>query len=217
MKKESKPTQELVDVEDIKDGTIILKNGSVCRVLMVSGINLELKSEEEQNAVVFSYQNFLNSLDFPVQFLVHSRKLNIEGYLEAVSRRKESETNELLKNQISEYSEFVRSFVESNAVMSKNFFAIVPYYPVVVPESGKALFSFLKLGGQAGSSISGNQTLEQKMVQLNQRADQVISGLNQVGLRVVALNDEELTEFFYNLYNPETVEKKELKIAYGED
>ena len=98
-----------------------MKNGSICRVLMVSGINLELKSEEEQNAVIFSYQGFLNSLDFPVQFLVHSRKLNIEGYLEEISRRKESETNELLKNQVAEYSEFIRSFVESNAVMSKIF------------------------------------------------------------------------------------------------
>ena len=121
MKKEAQPTQDLVDVEDIKNETIILKNGSICRVLMVSGINLELKSEEEQNAVIFSYQGFLNSLDFPVQFLVHSRKLNIEGYLEEISRRKESETNELLKNQVAEYSEFIRSFVESNAVMSKNF------------------------------------------------------------------------------------------------
>ncbi|MEK7143727.1 MAG: hypothetical protein AAB820_00135 [Patescibacteria group bacterium] len=217
MKKEAQPTQDLVDVEDIKNETIILKNGSICRVLMVSGINLELKSEEEQNAVIFSYQGFLNSLDFPVQFLVHSRKLNIEGYLEEISRRKESETNELLKNQVAEYSEFIRSFVESNAVMSKNFFAIVPYYPITVPQSGKKMFDFLKLGGRISSSALEDQTLEQKMVQLNQRVDQVISGLNQIGLRVVALNDEELTEFFYNLYNPETVEKKELKIAYGED
>ncbi|MBI5079465.1 hypothetical protein HZB06_02225 [Candidatus Wolfebacteria bacterium] len=216
MNKESKPTQDLVDVEDIKDGTIILKNGSVCRVLMVSGVNLELKSEEEQNAVIFAYQNFLNSLDFSVQFLIHSRKLNIEGYIEAVSRRRESETNELLKNQISEYTEFVRSFVESNAIMSKNFFAIVPYYPIMTPKSGKTLFNFLKFGEQITSSVSADQTLEQKMVQLNQRADQVISGLNQIGLRTVALNDEELTEFFYNLYNPETVEKKELKIATSE-
>ena len=82
------------------------------------GVEIRKKSK---NAVIFSYQGFLNSLDFPVQFLVHSRKLNIEGYLEEISRRKESETNELLKNQVAEYSEFIRSFVESNAVMSKNF------------------------------------------------------------------------------------------------
>ena len=138
-----------------------MKNGSICRVLMVSGINLELKSEEEQNAVIFSYQGFLNSLDFPVQFLVHSRKLNIEGYLEEISRRKESETNELLKNQVAEYSEFIRSFVESNAVMSKNFCD-----RALLSDNGAAkrqkMFDFLKLGGRISSSRSGRSNFGTK-------------------------------------------------------
>jgi hypothetical protein len=99
-----------------------------------------------------------------------------------------------------------------NAVMAKTFFVVVPYDPVIIPTGGKKFLGLLKLG-KAIKTSELEQTLEQKISQLNQRADQVINGLNQIGLRAVALNDSELIELFYNLYNPETVEKKELKIA----
>ena len=119
--KESVATQQFVDIEEIKDGAVILKGGGLRRVLMVSGINFELKSEEEQNIIISTYQNFLNGLDFSVQIVIHSRKLNIESYLKKMEGRKELEANELLKNQISEYIEFIKSFVEMNAVMAKTF------------------------------------------------------------------------------------------------
>lgn len=212
MAKEAQPTQQFVEIEDIKNGVVILKNGSLRSVLMVSGINFELKSEEEQNVITYAYQNFLNTLDFSVQFIVHSRKMNIENYLNKLRERQDQETNELLKNQISEYIEFVRSFVELNAVMAKTFFVVVPYDPVTIPGGGKRLFGFLKFGSRAKTPVL-EQTLEQKISQLNQRVEQVVNGVNQIGLRVVVLNDEELIELFYNLYNPETMEKKGLKIV----
>lgn len=174
---------------------------------MVSGINFELKSEEEQSIIIYAYQNFLNTLDFSIQIVIRSRKMNIESYLIKLEERRSSEQNELLKNQISEYSEFISSFIETNAVMAKNFFAIVPYDPITIPGGGKKLLDIFGFGGKnKNSSIEEN--FEQKMTQLNQRTDQVINGLTQIGLRVVALAEEELMELFYNLYNPSTIEKK---------
>src|SRR3989344_2708971 len=211
MAKEAGSTQQFVDVEDIKDGVVVLKSGGIRRILLVSGINFELKSEEEQNIITYTYQSFLNTLDFQVQFLVHSRRLNIEGYLAKLEERKGDESNELLQNQISEYAEFIRSFVELNAVMTKTFFVVVPYDSMSIPHGGKKLFDMFGLAKKTG--IETDETLEHKLTQLNQRTDQVINGLTQIGLRAVALNDEELIELFYNIYNPETVERKELKIA----
>jgi type IV secretory pathway VirB4 component len=207
--KEAQPTQKFVEIEDIRQGVVILKNGSFRRVLMVSGINFELKSEEEQNIISYAYQNFLNTLDFSVQIVIHSRKLNIENYLNKLAERQTTETNELLKNQISEYIEFIRSFVELNAVMAKTFFVVVPYDPIVIPSGGKKILEFFKFGSKTKISAL-EENLEQKITQLNQRTEQVINSLTQVGLRVVALEDKELIELFYNLYNPETVERKDL-------
>jgi len=209
MPKEAQPTQKFVEIEDIRHGLVILKNGSLRRVLMVSGINFELKSEEEQNIIAYSYQNFLNTLDFSVQIVIHSRKLNIENYLNKLAERQTTETNELLKNQISEYIEFIRSFVELNAVMAKTFFVVVPYDSIVIPSGGKKILELFKFGSKTKISAL-EESLEQKITQLNQRTEQVINSLTQVGLRVVALEDKELIELFYNLYNPETVERKDL-------
>lgn len=211
MAKDAGSTQQFVDVEDVKDGVVILKSGGIRRILLVSGINFELKSEEEQNVITYTYQSFLNALDFQAQFIVHSRKLNIESYLIKLEERRGKESNELLQNQISEYAEFIRSFVELNAVMTKTFFVVVPYDPMSIPGSGKKLFDMLGLAKKTG--IETDETLEHKLTQLNQRTDQVINGLTQIGLRAVALNDEELIELFYNIYNPETVERKALEIA----
>ncbi|HDH31263.1 MAG TPA: hypothetical protein ENH26_00625 [Candidatus Wolfebacteria bacterium] len=210
--KQSGSTQQFVDIEDIVNGVIVLKNGSLRRILMVAGINFELKSEEEQNIITYTYQNFLNTLDFSVQFIIHSRKLNIDGYLKKLAERKSQEDNGLLKNQISEYIEFIRSFVEQNAVMAKTFFVVVPYDPIKIPVGGKKLLNMFKLGKKIQSSQT-EQTLEQKIQQLNHKTDRVVNGLTQIGLRIVPLNNEELIELFYNLYNPSAIEKKELKIA----
>lgn len=200
MPKEAGSTQQFVDIEDVKNGVVILKSGGLRRILMVSGINFELKSEEEQGIITYAYQSFLNALDFSLQMIVHSRKLNIASYLDKMEKRKAEEPNELLQNQISEYIEFVKSLVTMNAVMAKTFFAVVPYDPVQLPGAGKKLFGLF--GGKKSAELIPEQTWEQKLGQLNQRTDQVVAGLNQIGLLAVALNDHELTELFYNLYNP---------------
>ncbi len=212
--KESQSTQQFVDIEEIRDGTVILKSGSLRRVLMVTGINFELKSEDEQNAILGAYQNFLNSLDFSLQIVIHSRKLNIKGYLDNLSEMQENEKNDLLKDQISEYVEFVKSFVESNEIMSKNFFVVVPYDAINISEGTEKVMEAIPFFGKKKKNASEDaQTLEEKISQLDQRTDEVVAGLSAIGLRAVALMTEELIELFYNLYNPQPMEKKELHIV----
>ena len=216
--KESVSTQQFVDVEDIKDGVIVLKSGGLRRVIMVSGTNFELKSEEEQNIIIGSYQNFLNTLDFSVQIIIHSRRLNIEGYLKTLSDRQNEELNELLKNQIAEYIEFIRSFVSQNEIMTKTFFVVVPYDGVDISQAAKkGILSkipfFAKFAKKEQDKTNQEIDFSERLTQLNQRTEQVVIGLEQIGLRAVSLNDEELIELFYNLYNPQAIEKKDLKIA----
>lgn len=220
---EALPTQKFVEVDSIKNGTLILKGGGLRKVLMVSGINFDLKSEEEQEMIMGQFQGFLNSLNFTIQIFIHSRKLNIQGYLENLAAREAEETNELLKNQIAEYREFIRAFVQENAIMSKTFFVVVPYAPLNLGAATSAVtkgfFSFLKKKGVekptervSDEEMEKEKQLEAHIEQLDHRVAQVVAGLNQMDLRAVPLNDDELIELFYNLYNPEAIEKKGMEI-----
>jgi type IV secretory pathway VirB4 component len=203
-------TQQFVSIDSISNGVIKLRNGSYRKILMVSGINFDLKSAEEQEMIIAAFQSFLNSVDFTLQLFIHSRKINIDNYLKKVEERESQETNELLKNQIFEYREFIKSFVEQNAIMSKTFFVVVPFDPIKVSETGTGIKNtiFGLFGSKKTEEESQKQTEKEYLEQLDQRVGETIDGLNQIGLRVVSLNDEELSELLYNLYNPSTIEKK---------
>lgn len=207
----AKPSQEFVAVKKIKEGIVYLKKGGMCRILIVSGVNFDLKSEAEQNMILGSFQNFINTLDFSVQFFIHSRKVNINEYLKKMRERREQETNELLKIQIEEYISFIQSFIDQNDIVSKSFFVVVPYESLSVSGQTKGLFSFLK-SSKENAQAEENATQED-IQQLNHRVDSVSAGLEQIGLRVVPLEDDEIVELFYNLYNPQLVEKKGLEIT----
>jgi len=217
-------TQEFVELQEVRDGVIFLKNGALRQLLMVSGINFDLKSETEQDLMTYGYQNLLNGLDFSIQIFIHSRRLNIENYLQKLQERHNQETNELLKTQIAEYIEFIKSFVTDNAIMDKNFFVVIPYDPVHILKAAKGLMSFLKRGQTQtpqkqirqpaeNQSIDQIENIQQNLQQLNQRVGQVVAGLQQIGLRTVSLNTEETIELIYNLYNPQIIEKQNLTIA----
>jgi len=197
-------TQQFVDVKEIKNGVVILKDNSLRAVVMVSGVNFDLKSQDEQDIITSAYQSFLNGLDFSLQTIVHSRKLNIDRYLERMQGIFEKEPSQLLRTQISEYIEFIRGLVKDNEIMTKTFFIVVPYEGLGMQNVKKGLTSFFGKKKDAGE----HETFEQQVIQLQQRVDQVVAGMSQAGLRAVVLNDEELTELYYNLYNPEAVEKK---------
>jgi len=209
--------QQFLAIETIREGVVILKEGGYRVILMCSSINFALKSVDEQDAIIFQYQNFINSLDFPLQFVIHSRKLNITPYLNQLIERRREEDNELLKVQITEYIEFIKTFVEMTNVMSKTFYISVPFTPPVIKQGGVAagLTSFLKLGKKA-SGESADQFEEYKN-QLWQRVDTVVDGLQKFGIRAVPLNTEELIELFYGLYNPTEFEKALVTPTEGEN
>src|SRR4030042_4026016 len=149
-------TQDLVDIKTIENGVVVLKDGGLRRVIMVDGINFDLKSEEEQNIIVSTYQNLINALDFSIQINIHSRRLNIDGYIKGLEDKLLNEHNELLKIQLEEYIEFVKSFVKSNAIMSKNFFVIVPYDPVSIPGVGGDGLSRILPGAKTSKKPAGD-------------------------------------------------------------
>jgi len=213
MKENFGDTKELIDIKEIKSNTVILKDGSLRQILIVGGINFSLKSEEEQQVILSAYQNFLNSLDFPVQILIHSRKINIQKYINNLIEIKNEETSPLLQNQIEEYIEFVRGFVAENAIMSKNFFVIIPFSPVNINIKTGLISKIPFLSNKKDTSLEQKEEdkiFEENLIQINQRTSQVIDSLASIGLDAVVLNDEQLIELFYNYYNPETIEKESI-------
>ena len=212
-------SQDLVEIEQIKDSTLVLKDGSLRQILMVSGMNFALKSEDEQNAISGAYANFLNSVDFGIQIIVHSRKINIEKYLADLDQKKAAEQSPLLQNQIGEYREFIRQFVEENAIMSKSFLVVVPWQSASLSGAASSLGGILSFGKkkvseeqQKAKDATKNEDFQKDLQQIGQRVAQVTDGLSSVGLDVVLLNDEQLTELFYNFYNPETTEKENINL-----
>lgn len=209
--KSAAATQEFLPIEAIRDGIVILRGGEGLRaVLMVSSLNFALKSEEEQDALTAAYQGFLNSLDFSLQFVVSSRRLNIQPYLETLAVRQREETQELIKVQIAEYIEFVRTFVELTQIVAKTFYAVIPFQPSVVERHSGVFRSFtLLFGGRTESSEQqeGSEEFAKFKNQLLQRVDAVSVGLQRLGLRTAQLSTEELIELFYGLYNPTESQK----------
>jgi type IV secretory pathway VirB4 component len=207
---------DLVDIKEIKQNTVLVNDGSFRQVIMVGGVNFSLKSETEQNIITQGYQTFLNSIDFPLQILIHSRKVNIEKYIETLTARKEIEQSPILQNQIDEYSKFVQGFVEKNAIMEKVFLVVVSFYPVSgLPNAKKVsgLLPFLgkKKEGAAETAQRAEETEKlfgENLAQLGQRTAQVTSGLLNMGLEATVLDDEQLIELFYNFYNPQTIERQ---------
>ncbi|MFH1192930.1 MAG: hypothetical protein V1656_01270, partial [Candidatus Jorgensenbacteria bacterium] len=183
------PTQSFVNVKEIRDGVVYLKKSGIRRILIVSGVNFDLKSEGEQTLILNSFQNFLNTLDFSVQLFVHSRKVNVDAYLEAMRNRMNEEESQLLKIQIGEYVEFIKTFVDQNAIINKSFFAVIPYESAAVVESAKGI---LGLFSKKPKGEAKEQSSQEALEQLEHRVSQVIDGLEQIGLRAAPLGDGEL-------------------------
>ena len=194
-------TQKYVDVEEIKDGVVILKSGSLRSILLVSSINFDLKSTDEQDAIIQQYQGFLNSLDFSTQILINSRRLNVEPYLDFLGEKEKKQTNELLRLQISEYRNFIKNLTQVSNIMTKFFYIIVPFSPVESKEGG--LFNKISaMFSPRQEVLKKREAFETYKNQLWQRVDHVISGLSGIGLKLVPLKTEEIVELLYNSYNP---------------
>lgn len=204
----AKATQDFVPIEEVRDGIIILKNGSMRAALMTSSLNFALKSQDEQEAILFQFQNFLNSLEFSIQIFVQSRDLDIRPYITLLEERLKAQTNELMKIQIQEYIGFVKNFTESTNIMSKNFFIIVPYSPSFLStKKGTNPLTSLIGKGKEQSKEQKQMTFEENRTQLEQRISVVEQGLKRTGIRVAQLGTEEVIELFYKMFNPGEQEK----------
>lgn len=209
--KASKPAQDLVDIAEIRDGMVVLKDGSMRAIMMVSSLNFALKSQEEQDAIVYAYQDFLNSLAFPVQVVISSRKADITPYLAMVRQRKEKQKNELLRLQMDEYINFVGELVKGSNIMTKTFFIVVPFSVVENKRVGWWSRIFKGFKAAAGQHAMSDDEFSHNKAQLFQRLEQIAVGLRGIGLRLVPLQTPELLELFYNLYNPTASRNQRLK------
>ncbi len=203
-------TQKYVNVEEIKNDLVVLKNKSLRAVFLVSSINFDLKSSDEQEAIIGGYQNFINSLDFPIQIMISSRKLDIEPYLELLETKRKTQINELLRMQIYEYSNFIKNLTEVSQIMTKRFYLVVPFYPIENLENGllDKLMSFFNPKQQIEESVEVFETYKN---QLWQRVDQISSGLTSLGVKTTILNTEELIELLYSSYNPSVYSSSTIK------
>lgn len=191
-------TQEILPFEQIREGVIILKDKSLRGILAVSSLNFALKSSEEQTAIIYSFQDFLNSLDFSCQIIVQSRKLNITGYLEKLKELERGQKNELLKIQTSEYRKFIEEIVGSGSIMSKSFYLVIPYHPLIeIP--GISQKNVAKKNEQI-KSLS-EEKFQQGKYQLWQRMEYVSLGLRRCGLTSAPLNTTELIELLWSCHH----------------
>jgi len=204
-------TQDYVDIGEIRDHIVITPDGGLRMILLASAINFALKSEDEQNALVAQYQGFLNSLTFPIQILMQSRRLDLTTYLEKLKQKALVEKNQLIKIQIDDYIIFVRRLLTIANIMDKSFYVIIPMNPATVQQRG--LFDkLLNPTNKLNVKISPQEFVSFKQ-QLNERANTVISGLGSLGVRTIPLNTQQIIELLYSSYNLEEATKEKLTEA----
>jgi hypothetical protein len=204
----AKATQEFIPIKEVHDGIIELKDGGLRAIVLANSVNLSLKSEDEQRAIILQFQNFLNTLDFSVQISIQSRKLDIRPYLLLLEDRIKVQNEPLLKLQTKEYIDFIRNFTESVSIMTKSFFVIVPYtHAVLRPNSGMLQKFFSKQTKEEARALK-QVDFEEKRSQLEERVAVIQQGLGRCGINSAQLGTEEVVEVFYKVFNPGAVEGK---------
>lgn len=195
------PAQQFVPVKEVRDGIIVMKDGTLAMAVLVSSINLSLKSYDEQRATLMQFQNFLNTLDFPIQIVIQSRRYDIRPYILTLQNRLKQQVEPLLQVQTREYIQFIQSFTDQVNIMRKSFFVVIPYIPPILnQQKGLAkVLSFLNKKPQAAQGITD---FEEERTQLEERVNVVEQGLTRVGLRVAQLGTEEVIELLYKTFNP---------------
>lgn len=197
---DSNKAQNFVPINDIKDGIMFMDDGRIKVALVCSSLNMSLKGEDEQAAIIGQFQGFLNSLDFPIQIHVESRRVNIQPYLLSLEKRQEEMEDDLMKNQIKEYRSFIKTFAEKSNIMNKRFIVVIDYDKGADTGSGGGgVMSKLGLSRQPELGV---KEVEEWRTQLEQKISVVAGGLSGLGLQVNMLNTEELIELFYKIYNP---------------
>lgn len=206
---EKASTQDILQLAEIHDGVVITKTGALRAVLMISSINFALKSEQEQTAIIYAYQNFLNSLDFPIQIVMQSKTLDLYDYLKKLKTATDSQTNELLRLQMMDYVDFIERLITIANIMDKKFFVVVSYAPPPKIGPGGSSFFSKNKNNQNTIQMTTDEFAKYKE-ELTHRIQSVQSGLGSVGLRSAQLNTQQVIELLYGIYNPEEAAKEKL-------
>lgn len=202
-------TLQYLDIAEIKEDVVVLKDGTLRAVLLVSSINFSLKSEEEQNAIIAAYISFLNYLEFPLQIVIQSRKLDIDSYLDRLKKIEKEQTNELLRMQTAEYRQYVSELVEIGDIMTKRFYVVVPYDPI--SDKQKSWFKrFLGVFTAAKEVKLSQDAFVKRRHALFQRVGHIVGGLASMSIKSVVLDTQSLIELYYNTYNPDVYNKEKL-------
>jgi len=183
-------TQSFTEIEDIKDDILLMKDFSASVVISVGAVNFWLLSAEEQSSIIYSYSSLLNSLSFPIQILILSKKMDISSYLEYLDSVTTASKDDLMKTRLASYKEFIKSIVKKNSVLEKKFYFVVPFSPLEIGISGM------------GSGLKKEYVIARAKTALYPKRDHLLRLLAKIGLRATVMQKQELTELFYNLYNP---------------
>ena len=203
------PSQSYLDIAEIKEDLVVLRDGTLRSVLLVSSINFALKSEDEQNAIVQAYMQFLNSLDYPIQVVIQTRRLNIDDYLGKLKEAELQQKNELLRNQILDYRSYIRQLVDLADIMQKRFYLVIPYDPMQQVQKGFAERLSAIFTPMVTIRLTGERFEKYKQA-LKLRSNNIISGLQGMSLTAVQLDTQSLIELFYTVYNPELFETQRM-------
>ncbi len=202
-------TQQYLDIAEIKENTVVMKDGTLRAVLLVSSINFALKSEDEQNAVIESYVRFLNNLAFTLQITIQSRELDIDNYVQYLKEKEKEQTNKLLKVQTADYIEYIKELTSLGKIMNKRFYVVIPYDPLT--DQHKSFFNSVKEALRPATIIRLKEKVFLKYQEmLNRRIESVSTGLESMGVAVARLDTQGLIELYYKSYNPETSKNQNL-------
>lgn len=194
-------TQEHLEIEDIKDNIIILKDGSCCLILATTAINFGLLSEKEQDALIYAYAALLNSLTFPIEIVIRSKRKDVTSYLKLLEGEILKQTNKLLQEQMKKYQKFVEDTVKKNNVLDKSFYVIIPFSTLELGAT-KALGTVVRR--QKGLPYPKDYILERAKMNLYPKKDHLIRQFNRLGLKTKELTTQEAIQLFYDIYNPES-------------
>jgi hypothetical protein len=204
----AKAAQEFIPIKEVRDGIIVLKDDELRAIVLANSINLALKSNDEQQATILQFQNFLNTLDFPIQISVQSRRLDIRPYLLLLEGRLKVQSEPLLKLQTKEYIDFIKNFTDSVAIMTKSFFVVVPYTHTVLKSDSGIFGNFFSRKSREQTQALAQIDFEEKRSQLEERVSVIQQGLGRCGINSAQLGTEEVVEVFYKVFNPGEVEGK---------
>jgi hypothetical protein len=210
-------TQNALQIAEIRDGIVIMNDGSFRTVVMVKSINFDLMSQQEQEAVEYAYQGFLNSLYFPIQIFIRSQKIDLQPYIDRLDRIRTQHDNMLLALLMDDYVGFIDQLAEQTNLMDKKFYVVIPYFPVIDPQKAltqsKNFFSgIVQLFGNTEDHVVINEPdLQKAKDELRNRVQAVLGALLQCGIQGLPLDTQELIELFYDTYNPDTATRQQLK------